>query len=222
MTAYATQGDVYTYALPRGALGNPGRLVESSLASTSTITLFEHGFETGDALMTRAADGGTLSAPLVEGTVYYAIRLTDSTLQVSATSGGAPITLTTDGVSMFLTADLPWDALLERYSRFADGFMPAHVVPLPAPYPVTVVATVCELVARKIQIMSGVRSGSMDEAEASAAAQLKRWAAGLPVRDAAPATVPANLSVVKRISDRVIGRFLGGSVSPSDNGGWRP
>lgn len=216
MTAYATQGDVYKYGLPRGALGNPGRLVESSLASTSTITLFEHGLETGDALTTRAADGGILSAPLVAGTIYYAIRLTDSTFQLAATPTGPAITLTTDGVEMFVAVDLPWDALLERYSRFVDGFVPAHAVPLAAPYPITVVAVVAELVAKKAQILSGVRSGSMDEAEASAAAQLKRWAAGVPVRDVAPTQQSTNLAVVHSVCDRRIGGLPFGLT---DNGG---
>lgn len=222
MTAYATRRDVYKYSLPRGSLGNPGRLVASSLASTDTIELSEHGFETGDPVTVRATDGGTLSAPLVAGTVYYVIALTDSTLQLSATPSGSAIDLTTDGVSMMVTADLPFDDLCEFYSRFADGFLPAHVVPLPAPYPITIVAIVAELVAKRAQILSGVKSESMQEAELSAKAQLERYALGIPVRDAAPATQPANLAVVKSVSDRVIGRFIGttGNGTPSDEGGW--
>lgn len=204
MTAYATRQDVYRYGLPRGALGNPGRLAASATAANDWIELQEHGFVLGDALTVRAADGGSLPAPLVAGVVYYAIPLTDSTFQVSATPTGGPIAFTTDGVSVIVGADLPIDQLLERYSRFADGFIPAHVVPLPAPYPVTVVAVVAELTAHRLQILSGMSSESMVSIEASAAKQLERWAATLPVRDATNAA-PANLAISHHVRDRRIG-----------------
>jgi hypothetical protein len=220
VTAYATRGNVYQYGLPRGALGNPGRLVvDSSLADTplGTIELQEHGFETGTCITFRATDGGTLSSPLVAGVVYFAIRLTDSTFQVSATSGGSPITLTTGGVSMVVSADLPFDEVLEFYSRFVDGFLPAEVVPLTAPYPITVVAIVSELTAKKIQILSGMTSGSMTEAELGAGAQLKRWAAGLPVRDAAATTQAANVAVTNKVRGE---DWIGGPLGRRNGGLW--
>jgi hypothetical protein len=223
MTAYAARRDVYRYGLPRGALGNPGRLVASSLASTNTIELVEHGFETGDAVTFRATEGGTLSAPLVAGVVYYVIALTDSAFQVATTPTGSPIDLTTDGVSMMVSADLPIDDLLEYYSRFVDGFLPAHAVPLPAPYPVTVVAIVAELTARRLQILSGLTSESMRDVELSAKAQMERYATGIPVRDAAPATIPTNLAVHNARREERIGVPLFGrtfNVNPSDNGGF--
>lgn len=210
MTAYAARADVYKYGLPRGALGNPGRLAASSLAATSTIELIEHGFAAGDPITFRATDGGTLSAPLVAGTIYYVLPVTDSTFQVSAAALGSPITLTTDGSNVVVTADLPFDDLLEYYSRFVDGFLPAHAVPLPAPYPITVVAIVAELTAKRLQILSGLKSASMDEAEIAAGAQLKRWATGIPARDAAVTTKPSNLAVVHFQHDRIIGMNLRG------------
>jgi hypothetical protein len=136
--------------------------------------------------------------------------LSDSTFQLSATPIGSPITLTTDGVSMLVSADLPFDDVLEFYSRFADGCLPAHAVPLPAPYPVTVVAIVAQLSAKLLQNLSGVTSHSMQELELGAKAQLERYGAGIPVRDAAPATVPANLAVVRSKRDERIGRPLRG------------
>ncbi len=226
MTAYATRSDLYLYGLPRGSLGNPGRLVDSSLAATSIITLQEHTFSTNDAVTLRATEGGTLSAPLVAGTVYYVIYLTDSSFQLAVVPNGSAITLTTDGVSMLVASDLPTAAILEFYSRFVDGFLPAHAVPLPQPYPTTVVAIVAELAAMKLQILSGVKSESMATYELAAKAQLERWAAGLPVRDAAITTRPANLSVSKFRQDNVIGNTLfgrgfgGNGNNPSDNGGW--
>jgi hypothetical protein len=208
MTSYVTQADVYTYGLPRGSLGNPGRLVESILSSTSSAILSEHGLVNGDAitLRTPTGSGGVLPAPLVAGTVYYVLYQTDSSFQVSATPNGAPITLTTDGVAVIVTKDLPFAQLGEFYSRFADGFLPAHVVPLQAPYPITVVGIVAQLVARRIQLLSGTTSESMDALEASAAKQLKRWADGLPVRDAAtPPNKPANLSTFTNRNSKFIG-----------------
>ena len=88
MTAYATERDLYTYGLRRGVLVNPGREVESSVASTNVLTLDGHLFTTDDAVTLRAVEGGTLSAPLVEGTVYYVIRLTDSTFSLAASAAG--------------------------------------------------------------------------------------------------------------------------------------
>lgn len=206
MTAYASRADVYKFGLPRGSLGNPGRVVASALAATSTIELFEHGFVLGDAITFRITEGGVLSAPLVAGTVYYAVPVTDSTFQLSTTPNGlSAVTLTTDGDSMIVSIDLPVDDLLERYSRFVDGFLPAHVVPLPTPYPITVVATVAELTAKKLQILSGLISESMRDTELAAKAQLERWASTLPVRDAAPGTAPANLAVHDSRRDTRIG-----------------
>lgn len=207
MTAYATKADVYKYGLARGALGNPGRIVASALAATSTIELEEHGFSPGDAVTFRITQGGTLASPLVSGTTYYALPVDDSFFQVSATAGGSPITLTTDGVSMIVTADLPFDDLLEYYSRFVDGFLPAHVVPLIAPYPVTIVALVATLTAKRAQILSGVMSGSMEEIEAGAAKQLERFAKGIPVRDIPKAQKPANLSIVTSTPQGRLGIF---------------
>ena len=94
MTAYATTRDLYRYGLARGALAMPGRLVESSAAASDLLTLDGHGFVDGDAVLVRAAEGGTLSAPLAEGTTYYVLRQTDSTFKLAATDGGAAIDLT--------------------------------------------------------------------------------------------------------------------------------
>lgn len=203
---YAALSDVYKYGLPRGALGNPARLLASSLAATSTMELAEHGFAAGDAVTFRATQGGTLSSPLVAGTVYYVLPVTLSTFQVSATPNGAPIALTTDGVSMVVAMDLPFDDVLLYYSRFVDGFLPAHAVPLITPYPITVVALVASLAGKRLQILSGLTSESMEKEELAAKAQLERWAKTIPVRDVAKATIPTNLAVTsRRTGQSVIG-----------------
>lgn len=220
MTAYATRADVYKHGLPRGALGNPGRISESALAATSKITLSEHGFVTGDAVTFRVTQGGGMAPPLVAGVTYYVLALTDDTFQVSATPNGSPITLTGDAVQMIVTGALPFDDVLEFYSRFADGFIPAHVVPLSAPYPITIVGVVAQLAAKKLQILSGVSSESMDQAELAAKAQLERWAKTLPVRDAT--AQPANLAVhrARRHEDRIgfpVTRNINGDDLPTND-----
>lgn len=198
LPAYALRADIFKHGLVRGSLGNPGRLVSSANAGGSTVELQEHGFETNDPIIFRPTDAGTLPAPLVAATVYYAIRQTANEFQVAATVNGAPISFSTSAISTLVGADLPYDDVLQFYSRFVDGFLPAHCVPLSTDangnYPITVVGIVAKLAAKQLQILAGQISESMKEEELAAKAQLERWAAGLPVREAVK-PVPANLSV---------------------------
>jgi hypothetical protein len=190
--SYATERDLYRYGLPRGTIGTAARVVASALADTDTIELEAHGLVDDDAVLVRATEGGTIAEPLEAGTTYYVKRVTDSTFQLAATEGGAAIDLTADGESMLVSVALDVDAVLERYSRFVDDFIPAHAVPLEVPYPIEIVATVCELAARRLQILSGTTSESMAQQEIAAKAQLERWASGLAHRDVATRT---NLAV---------------------------
>jgi hypothetical protein len=212
--AYATRRDLYRYGLPRGALAMPGRVVESSLASSDTLTLDGHGLETGEAVLVRAVDGGTLSAPLAEGTTYYVIRVTDSTFKLAASEGGAAINLTTNGDQMMVAAELPVDDVLELYSRWLDDLLPAHAVPLTEPYPVIVVATVAELAAKKLLDLSGQQSGIIDAAEIAAKAKLERWAKGLPVRDARVTNSATNCAVKSTLSGSTDSRGWGSGSLP--------
>lgn len=209
MTAYATRQDLYRYAPVRGSLTSSSRIVSSSSATTDTLELEGHGLETDDTLQLRAVEGGTLSAPLVATTTYYAIKVDDSRFKVAATAGGAAIDLTTAGVSMVLVVALPVDEVLEFYSRFVDGLLPAHAVPLASPYPVTIVALVAELAAKRLQLIAGTSSESMKEIEIGAQAQLQRYAAGIPLRDSRVAT-----STNKAIRDTA------GNSTTGDARGW--
>lgn len=191
---YATRADLFRYGLPRGLLANPGRLCASVVATDDTFTLDGHGFENDTPLLFRAETGGTLPAPIAAGTIYYAIRVSDSTFKAAATAGGAAEDLTTDGVSVVVSTALPIDEVLEFYSRFVDGFLPAHLVPLGSPYPITVTAIVAELSAKKLLLISRQSSASMTEMEVGAKAQLERWVKGIPLRDDRQ-TASANLAV---------------------------
>jgi hypothetical protein len=177
-------------------LGSSGRLVESSLAASNAITLDGHGFETNDAIEFRATEGGTLSSPLVAGTTYYAIRVSDSVFQVAATLSGSAIDLTANGTSMIVAVPQPINEVIEFYSRWVDGFVPAHAVPFTAgSIPVMVKAIVAELAAKKLMQLAGHTSASVNEAELAAKAQLERWSKGVPLRDATE-TAHTNKAVV--------------------------
>jgi hypothetical protein len=180
-------------------LANPGRLCASAEDTTDALELDGHGFETGDPLVFRAETGGALPAPLVAGTTYYAIRVNETTFKVAATSGGSAINLTTDGSLVLASTPLPFDEVLEFYSRFADGCMPAHLVPLESPYPITVTALVAELAAKRLLLIAGQTSDSMTEIELAAKAQLERMRAGIPGRDVR-FTASANLAVAATAS----------------------
>lgn len=208
--AYATRRDLYRYGLPRGTLGGQSRLVASSKESTDTLELEEHGFGPDEPVLVRAVEGGTISEPLQESTTYYVIPVTSSTFKLAATPGGSAIDLLNDGLEMMVTTELPFDEVIEFYSRFVDALMPGHVVPF-APdgegkFPTVVTALVAELAAKKLQNLSGVSSVSVDAAEIAAKAQLERWSKGLPLRDSR-ATASANMAIVV-------------STTSSDPRGW--
>lgn len=199
MAAYATRQDLYRYAPVRGSLTSNSREVSTSTASTDILELEGHGLETGDTCQVRAIAGGSLSSPLAAATTYYAIKVDDSRIKLATSSAnasaGTAINLTTDGVTMALVTPLPVDEVLEFYSRFVDGLLPAHAVPLDSPYPVTIVALVAELSAHRLQLIAGTVSESMKEMELAAVAQLQRYAQGIPLRDARVTSASTNLAV---------------------------
>lgn len=182
MAAYCAPADLYANGLPRGAVANPGRLAASALAATNAFTLDVHGFDAGDPVALRAEAGGALPAPLAEGVTYYAAPLSESTFALSATPGGAALDLTTDGVRVVVIAPLPVAQAIEWASRIVDDMLPAHVVPLEAPYPEIVVMTTAELAAGKLVARSGGASVSLSSIVDAATARVARWAKGVPVR----------------------------------------
>lgn len=183
-TRYATRKDVYDFGLPRGTVGIPARHISSALASTDVLELEDHGFETDDEVQLRATDGGALPGGISAATVYFVIRLTDSSFKLAATAGGAPIDLTTDGSGCVVWAPLPFDRVLEYCSRFVDPFVPAHAVPFAEDaVPLAVVGAVASLAAVILQRISGVVSVSVADAAKATQTEMERWAKGVPLRD---------------------------------------
>jgi hypothetical protein len=195
MTAlnYCTGADLYNFGLPRGALQNPGRLVSSVDTTTNALMCDVHGFDTDDPIQFRPEAGGSLPTPLVAGTEYYAISVTDSSFQVASAPAGAAIDFTTAGSRIVVIAPLPILASIAWASRLIDDMLPAHLVPIAEPIHELVRMTCAELAAGKLLTRTGSASKSLGEMVDAARKRLERWAKGIPLRgnDVPP---PANLA----------------------------
>lgn len=194
MSAYCDTADLYSYGLQRGALPNPGRIVDGVSVSANTVTLNEHGFELNDPVVFRAENNGSLPAPLVEGTTYYAVPVNSSVFSVAETADGSSVDLTTTGSRIVVAAPLPFGSSIAWASALVEDMLPAHIVPLSEPYPPLVRMTVAELAAGKLMTRQGAASVSLSEMVEAAQKRLERWAKGIPLRGE---NVPlrANLSV---------------------------
>ena len=196
---YCAPADLYSFGLPHGAVPNPGRLVASVNPSTNEFLLDVHGFDANDQVQFRAEGSGSLPSPLVAGTTYYAQPLTENTFSVSATSGGATLDITTAGARVVVIAQLPVLAAIAWASRIIDDMLPAHVVPMTAPFHEIIIMTCAELAAGKLLSRSGSSTKSLGDMVDQARKRLERWSKGVPLRGdnvptptnlAASATVP--------------------------------
>lgn len=202
-----------TRRLPPGSVPSPSALVASSLAGSDEITADGHGLETGDAVSVRAVDGGTLSTPLIAGTTYYAIRMSNASFKLSVTPTGSALDLTSDGSEIVFIREPYFDDFIEEYSRWADGLLPGHLVPLQSPIHPTVKGVVADCVAKRVLNVGGQESNTLAATELAAKAILERFAAGLPLRGA-PAPLPANLAVVSSASNTADSRGWGSGSLP--------
>lgn len=199
---YCVQADLYSFGLPRGAMPNPARLSASVSTSQDAINLDQHGFALNDPITLRAEGGGSLPAPLLEATKYYAIPITDSAFSVAATVDGAAINLTTAGARVLVIAQSPIAAAIRWASRVIDQSLPAHLVPLSAPIHELVVMTCAELAAAKALGISGGSSKSLADMTATTAARMAGWAKGQPLRgDNRPPPANVSASAVVPYSD---------------------
>ncbi len=130
---YCVRSDLYSFGLPRGTIPNEGRLLLSVDVTANAMALGNHEFATGDPLVFRAEMGGSMPAPLVAGTRYYALALTDGAFQVSATVGGAAIDLTAAGSEVLVASPLPIDESIEWGAEVINQALVNHAVPMTAP-----------------------------------------------------------------------------------------
>jgi hypothetical protein len=194
VTDYCDPADLYAHGLPRGSVPNPGRLIADVDATANTFTLDQHGFALDDPLSFRAELGGTLPAPLVSNTGYFAIPVTDDVFSVAATAGGTAIDTTTAGVNFIVNAPLPIASAITWATHVIDDMLPAHIVPLAIDaIPEIVRMTCAELAAGKLAARAGAQSKSLTEIVDAAGKRLARWAKGVPIRGAV-VPKPANLA----------------------------
>jgi len=190
--AYASASDL-SVPLASGALSNPGRAVDVD-ATLDLCVLDMHGLATDDPVEVRAEGfAGSLPSPLMAGTTYYAIVLSQSRFQLAASVGGAAIDLTTAGENMIATFPAPVDAALAWASRVIDEHLPAHVVPIADDDVPEIVRMCCaQLAAGYLANRGGTQSTALTEIVANAQRMLDRWAKHVPVRGLGS---PASLSV---------------------------
>lgn len=181
VVAYCDPSDVYDH-VPRGSIPRNGMLVYSVDTSSDTIELGGHGLDDADPITFRAEAGGSLPSPLAEGTTYYAIVSSDYRFQVAATAGGAALDLTTAGESVVMIPPDPVPAACEWGKSIIDDQMPAHAVPLTAPYPPIIVETNAELAAWKLAGKTGAATTTLVDLIKEVRARLARWAAGAVIR----------------------------------------
>lgn len=180
---YCDKSDLYAYGLPRGSTPNPGRLVAAVDVATDTLTLAEHGLSDGDSFLLRPEGAGSMSAPLVANTKYFAVSTTDDTFKVAASDGGPAINLTTTGERMVLVVPLQIPAAIRWASSMLDQFIPAHAVPLEGePLPPVLRAVCAELAAGKLTRLMGRNSKTITTMVDDAGKLVARWGKGVPIR----------------------------------------
>jgi hypothetical protein len=208
---YCTTADLYANGLPRGSIPNPGRVVTAANATANTIPLGEHGFSAEDPLTIRSDAGGTMPAPLVSGTTYYAIPVTDDAFQVAATAGGAAIDITSAGSRFVVGAPINYAAAIRFASRLIDEMLVGHVVLVEGDeVPEIIKITAAEIAIGKLALGSGSVSKSLGQIVDEARKRLERWAKGTPLR-AANRPASANTAAA--------GVTL--TATSRDNRGWR-
>lgn len=182
VTGYCTTADLFANGLARGALANPGRLSSSVNATLNTIQLDQHGLALNDAFTLRAEGVGSLPAPLVAGVTYYAIPVNDASFSVAATVGGSAIDLTTPGARIVVCVPINYAAAIAQGAALIDDMLPAHLVPLVAPYPPIIVLTNAELAIARLMQGTGSASKSLGDMLTEARKRLADWSRGRPLR----------------------------------------
>lgn len=195
--AYCTVADAIAKKR-RGTLDNPARDARAS-ASGDYLECEGHGLADGAEVTLRAHTGGSLPAPLVDTSTYYARVVSTSRFQLAATAGGAAINFTSAGSNFTFYSPLPWQAWIDSAAAMIDSVLPHNVTPLVEPYPAILVTYCAELAALiGLERTSGVDAETFDSRQ-RLLDQLMKWArgpSGPPLRGAARSvTSPSHLAV---------------------------
>lgn len=201
MAAYATVEDVFRQGLLRGSVGQKARFVASVNTTSDRLEIGNHGLALNTPIQFQVKGDAVLPSPLAVGTVYYAkpVADSDSLFEVAAAPNGSAIDLTTAGsgaFAVFTSVNLILEPLLETYSRWFDGKLIGHQVPLTAPYPAVATHVVAVRTAAHAARMLGLGADAerLYEAETLLLQDIAALARGVPLRDER-ATPPANAAV---------------------------
>ena len=89
----------------------------------------DHGLQTNDKV--KWVQGATQCAPLVDGTIYYAIRTDENIIQLAATSGGAAIDITDAGTGIHKLSKI-------YEQNYYIGYLYDYSVDFPTIYPLQI------------------------------------------------------------------------------------
>jgi hypothetical protein len=203
--------DLYAFGVPRGATPNPGRVLAALLDDTCTLDV--HGFDTGTAILFRAAGSGALPTGLSEGVTYYAEALTEHTFKVRASASGPALTISDADDPVMVIVPLPVADAIAWAEQVIYDSLPAHAVPLAqgATVPQILRMTCAELAAGKLLALSGSATRSLTDTLEAATKRVERWGRGVPLRDAA---APARTNLAASGAPPVTSPYL-------DRRGWR-
>lgn len=200
MAAYATPEDVYLLAVPRGSLVQRARPVASVDHVANVLELEGHGCSSKTRVQVQVDLDGVPPGGLSTSTVYWALPVAQSSslLQLSLTEGGAPVDLLDAGVmpfGLFVPVTTMLEAALSAASRDVDTMLPAHAVPLAAPYPEQVVNYVAVFAgwATARALGQGDLADGLQALKDEWTTKALRWARGIPLRNQL-ATSPTNLA----------------------------
>jgi hypothetical protein len=111
------------YEGSEGATGS----VTVQIDPTNTLTHNGHELQDDDAVKLT----GTLPSPVVSGTRYYVVNRTANTFQLSATRGGAPITITTTGSGVAYVQRISMNGtsvVSSAFTALADGLQHTYTL----------------------------------------------------------------------------------------------
>lgn len=199
MAAYCEDEDVYLAGLPRGSLGQRARDVASLDASSNRLEVSGNALALNTPIQFQVDDGGSFPPELNASTVYYAkpVADSDSLIEVSATVDGAAIDFTGAGelLRLFVPIGPTLAHLREVYSRWLDGKLVGHQVPVTAPYhPVLTHIVAVRTGATAARMVGlGAQGDRLYELETELLKDVAALIAGVPLRGDSTLS-PANLA----------------------------
>jgi hypothetical protein len=194
--AYATAADVYRLALPPGAL--QARRLEVAAVVGNSLRVAAHGLSADEIVVVASAGGAFPPVPLTTNARYYVRRVDEHHVELSLTAGGGAVVLSPPSSGRFAlvpSLDATIEAHAETWSRWIDGKLVGHLVPLEEPYPAWVTYAVAVRSACSLLRSQGIGESAQRifDLEAELLKDIPALVRGTPLRDAA-ATGPANLT----------------------------